>query len=85
MYVLPATGLCGLVGTDYPMGKPDLQGEPGDSRGGGGEGLWNKGKTEIVREPKGSQEVMRKEERDYFYFPGLSLPLPVLHSEPLAS
>lgn len=67
------------------MDKPDLPREQGDSRGGRGEGLWNKGKTEIVREPKGSQKVMRKEERDYFYFPGLSLPLTVLHSEPLAS
>lgn len=73
MCVLPATGWCGLAGTGFPMGKADLPGKQGDSRGGEGEGLQKKGKTERVREPKGIQEVMRKEDRDYL----LLFPIPV--------
>lgn len=42
MYVLPATGWCGLAGTGFPMGKADLPVEQGESGGGGGEGSWKR-------------------------------------------
>lgn len=56
MYFLPATGWCGLAGTGYPMGKPDLPGEQDHSRG-RGEELGKKGKTERGRKHK---EVRRQ-------------------------
>lgn len=54
MHVLPAKGWCGLAETSFPMGKPDLPGQQGDSGVGRGEELGKKGKIERVREPKGS-------------------------------
>lgn len=72
MYVLPATGWYDVAGTGFPMGKSDLLGEQGDSRG-GRDKSWERRE----RQKEGIKRKLGGDEKRiiYFYFPCSSRPL----------